>query len=70
VIRSIKEGEIDLLDYRGFADAYTALDHFVDQVYQYKRIGIPLGAALGCLTPAAFDPHWQQRYVISPLNLT
>jgi transposase InsO family protein len=63
VIRSIKEEEIDLSDYRDFADAYVQIGHFIDQVYQHKRIH----SALGYLTPAEFESHWRQHYAPSSL---
>lgn len=53
-MRSIKEDEIYLADYRTFAEAYTQLRHFVEDVYQTKRIH----SALGYLTPAEFEAVW------------
>jgi transposase InsO family protein len=55
VVRTIKEEEIDLADYRDFADAYTQISHFIEQVYQHKRIH----SALGYLTPAEFEAQWR-----------
>lgn len=54
IIRTIKEEEIDLTDYRNFADAYVQIGHFIEQVYQHKRIH----SALGYLTPAEFEAQW------------
>jgi len=54
LMRSIKEDEIYLADYRTFAEAYTQIRHFVEDVYQTKRIH----SALGYLTPAEFEAVW------------
>ena len=61
IMRTIKEEEIDLAAYCDFADAYAQIGHFIEQVYQHKRIGNPLGAALGYLTPAEFEADWRQQ---------
>lgn len=58
IIRTIKEEEIDLTDYQDFADAYAQIGHFVEQVYQHKRIH----SALGYLTPAEFEADWRQQH--------
>jgi transposase InsO family protein len=52
--RRIREEEIDLSEYRDFADAYGRLGRFLDDVYNRKRIH----TSLGYLTPAEFE---QQR---------
>ncbi len=54
VIRTIKEEEVYLAEYRTFADAYTQIRHFVEDVYQTKRIH----SALGYLTPSEFEAAW------------
>jgi putative transposase len=51
VIRTIKEEEIDLADYRDFDDALAQIGRFIDDVYRTKRIH----SALGYLTPAEFE---------------
>jgi putative transposase len=48
VIRTIKEEEIDLADYRDFDDALAQIGRFIDDVYRTKRIH----SALGYLTPS------------------
>jgi transposase InsO family protein len=63
IIRTIKEEEIDLADYQDFADAYAQIGHFIEQVYQHKRIH----SALGYLTPAEFEADWRQLH---PPSLT
>jgi putative transposase len=47
-MRTIKEEEVALTEYRDFADAYAQLGRFLDDVYQHKRIH----SAPGSLTPA------------------
>ena len=55
VIRTIKEEEVYLNEYDDFADAYERVGHFIEEVYQTKRIH----SALGYLTPVEFEA--QQR---------
>ena len=57
IMRTIKEEEIDLADYHNFADAYAQIGHFIEQVYQHKRIH----SALGYLTPAEFEAKWRAQ---------
>lgn len=54
VIRTIKEEEIYLSEYETFTDAQTQIGHFIEQVYQHKRIH----SALGYLTPVEFETQW------------
>jgi putative transposase len=55
VIRTIKEEEIELAEYRDFDDALAQIGRFIDDVYRTKRIH----SALGYLTPAEFESAWR-----------
>jgi transposase InsO family protein len=50
-MRTIKEEEVDLSDYRDFADAACQIGRFIEDVYNHKRIH----SALGYLTPVEFE---------------
>jgi transposase InsO family protein len=54
LIRTIKEEEVALADYRNYREAYEQLGHFIDEVYMQKRIH----SALGYLTPVEFERQW------------
>lgn len=56
LVRTIKEEEVDLSDYRDFADARGQIGHFIDRVYNVKRIH----SSLGYLTPREFEEQWRQ----------
>jgi putative transposase len=64
LMRTIREEEIDLSEYRDFADAYSQLRRFLDDVYNRKRIH----SALGYLTPAEYEQQWlrEQRATARP----
>lgn len=55
LVRTIKEEEVDLSDYRDFDDARRNLGRFLDDVYNRKRIH----SKLGYLTPREFELRWQ-----------
>ena len=57
VIRTIKEEEVFLSDYRNMAEARQKIGHFIDVVYSQKRIH----SALDYKTPAEFETLWIQR---------
>ena len=57
VIRTIKEEEVYLNEYRNMAEAKQEIGHFIDVVYQHKRVH----SALGYLTPAEFEARWYQN---------
>ncbi|MCA1617564.1 MAG: integrase core domain-containing protein, partial [Acidobacteria bacterium] len=50
VIRTIKEEEVYLNEYRDYEEALNQIGHFIDDVYLTKRIH----SSLGYLTPAEF----------------
>ncbi len=54
LMRTIKEEEVALTEYRDFADARRQLGRFLDAVYNRKRIH----SSLGYLTPEEFEQHW------------
>ncbi len=55
VMRTIKEEEVDLSEYRDLNDARTQIGRFLDDVYNVKRIH----SALGYLTPKEFEEQWR-----------
>jgi putative transposase len=57
LMRTIKEEEVDLSEYEGFADARRQLGRFLDAVYNRKRIH----SSLGYLTPKEFERQWLKR---------
>jgi transposase InsO family protein len=57
LMRTIKEEEVALTEYLDFADAYRQIGRFLEAVYNRKRIH----SALGYLTPAEFEHHWQRE---------
>jgi len=57
LMRTIKEEEVNLSEYQGFADARTQIGHFIEHVYMTKRIH----SALGYLTPTEFEAVWRSQ---------
>lgn len=58
LLRTIRDEEIDLSEYRDFSDAYGQLGRFLDEVCNRKRIR----SSLGYLIPVEFEQHrrhWQ-----------
>ena len=55
-MRTLKEEEVDLSDYRDFADVHRQIGHFIEDVYNTKRIH----SSLGYLTPKEFEVAWSQ----------
>lgn len=53
-MRTIKEEEVDLSEYRDFHEAWAQIGHFIEDVYNRKRIH----SALGYLTPVEFELAW------------
>jgi putative transposase len=59
VLRTIKEEEVYLNEYRTLAEARIQIGHFIDGVYNQKRIH----SALGYLTPAEYERQWRAEQV-------
>jgi putative transposase len=57
VMRTIKEEEVDLSEYRDLDDARAQIGRFLDDVYNVKRIH----SALGYLTPREFEEQWRSE---------
>jgi putative transposase len=51
LMRTIKEEEVALTEYKDYTDAYRQIGRFLEDVYQTKRIH----SALGYLTPSEFE---------------
>ena len=62
LIRTIKEEEVDLSEYRNYHDALNQLGQFLDDVYAHKRIH----SSLGYLTPAEFEAQWRSDRAQTP----
>ena len=54
-MRTIKEEEVDLSEYQDFADAQKQIGHFIEAVYNHKRIH----SALDYCTPSEFELAWR-----------
>jgi len=61
LMRTIKEEEVNLSEYRGYNDAYDHLGRFLDEVYMHKRIH----SSLGYLTPAEFEAQWLAQHAVT-----
>jgi len=61
LMRTIKEEEVDLSEYRNLDDAREQIGCFIDQVYMQKRIH----SALGYLTPVEFEANWRRAQLQS-----
>lgn len=64
VIRTIKEEEVYLSDYRDLHDAREQIGRFINSVYQRKRIH----SSLGYLTPAEFEAQWRHAHAPSEVQ--
>ena len=56
-MRTLKEEEVDLSDYLDISDARQQIGHFIEDVYNQKRIH----SSLGYLTPAEFETAWLEK---------
>lgn len=63
VIRTIKEEEVHLTEYKDYEDALNQIGHFIDDVYLTKRIH----SSLGYLTPAEYEAQWHMKQAVSIL---
>lgn len=61
LMRTIKEEEVDLSEYRNLEDAREQIGRFIDQVYMQKRIH----SALGYLTPVEFEANGRRAQLQS-----
>ena len=66
LMRTIKEEEVDLSDYQNFAEAKSQIGHFIDAVYNVKRIH----SALGYFTPKEFEERWKEERQRRPTTKT
>ena len=57
LMRTIKEEEVDLSDYRNFKEVYERIEEFLEEVYMKKRIH----SSLGYLTPSEFEEKWRKE---------
>ena len=57
LIRTLKEEEVYLNDYRSFQEADRHIGYFLEEVYMNKRIH----SALAYLTPAEFEAQFHAR---------
>jgi transposase InsO family protein len=61
LMRTIKEEEVNLSEYRDYYDARRRIGMFLDDVYQHKRIH----SALGYLTPVEYEAQWRAQTMTS-----
>lgn len=57
LMRTLKEEEVYLNEYRDFAEAHSRIGRFLDEVYMTKRVH----SSLGYQTPAEFEAAWVSR---------
>lgn len=66
LMRTIKEEEVTLSEYRDYPDAKRQIGRFIDRIYNVKRIH----SSLGYLTPKEFEARWktdQTRATTTPV---
>lgn len=57
LMRTVKEEELDLLEYRNFAEVYEQVGRFLEKVYTKKCIH----SLLGYLIPTEFEHQWNAQ---------
>jgi putative transposase len=57
LMRTIKEEEVDLSEYRNFTEAYEQIEQFLENVYMKKRIH----SSLNYLTPDEYEKKWNKQ---------
>ncbi|MEO0888260.1 MAG: IS3 family transposase [Cyanobacteria bacterium J06648_10] len=57
LMRTIKEEEVDLSEYRNFNEVYERIEEFLEEVYMKKRIH----SSLSYLTPSEFEEKWRKE---------
>ena len=57
LMRTIKEEEVDLSEYRNFSEVYERIEEFLERVYMKKRIH----SSLDYLTPSEFEEKWMRE---------
>jgi transposase InsO family protein len=57
LMRTIKEEEVDLSEYRNFTEAYEQIEQFLENVYMKKRIH----SSLNYLTPDEYEKRWNEQ---------
>ncbi len=57
LMRTIKEEEVDLSEYRNFTEAYEQIEQFLEDVYMKRRIH----SSLGYLTPDEYERKWNEQ---------
>jgi len=65
-MRTIKEEEVDLSEYRDFADTFHQIGMFIQDVYMTKRIH----SSLGYLTPTEFEAAYRLSLVSETVENT
>ena len=56
-IKTLKAEEVSLRQYRNLEEARRSIGHFLDEVYNQRR----LHSALGYLPPAQFERDWHEQ---------
>ncbi|NEQ27287.1 MAG: IS3 family transposase [Microcoleus sp. SIO2G3] len=57
LMRTIKEEEVELSEYRNFTEVYEQIEQFLENVYMKKRIH----SSLNYLTPDEYEKKWNEQ---------